>query len=179
MASAHNLKALNLQAWIDEHREFLKPPVGNKLIWDDGELMAFIVAGPNERTDYHDDPVDEFFYQIEGNMILRIVEQAGKPPIDVEINEGEIFFLPAHTRHSPQRLEPGSIGLVIEPARPPDSVEAFEWYCPKCYELVYRIEVVVESIVDDLPSIFDAFYTDEEKRTCGSCGHLHPARKHA
>ena len=91
MASAHNLKALNLQAWIDEHREFLKPPVGNKLIWDDGELMAFIVAGPNERNDYHDDPVDEFFYQIEGNMILRIVEQAGKPPIDVEINEGSLF----------------------------------------------------------------------------------------
>ena len=112
-------------------------------------------------------------------MILRIMEQVGKPPIDVEINEGEIFFLPAHTRHSPQRLEPGSIGLVIEPARPPDSVEAFEWYCPKCYELVYRVEVVVESIVDDLPSIFDAFYTDEEKRTCGSCGHLHPAGKNA
>ena len=77
------LSAFNFNKWIEDNKKFLKPPVGNKLIWDDGELMAFIVAGPNERTDYHDDPVDEFFYQIEGNMILRIVEQAGKPPIDV------------------------------------------------------------------------------------------------
>ena len=91
MPSIHNMKAINIQAWIDEHREILKPPVGNKLIWDDGELMAFIVAGPNERTDYHDDPVDEFFYQIEGNMILRVIEEAGQPPLDIEIKEGEIF----------------------------------------------------------------------------------------
>ena len=68
---------------------------------------------------------------------------------------------------------------MIEPARPPDSVEDFEWYCPKCYDLVYRVEVVVESIVDDLPPIFDAFYSDEEKRTCGSCGHLHPTRENS
>ena len=88
MPSIHNMKAINIQAWIDEHREILKPPVGNKLIWDDGELMAFIVAGPNERTDYHDDPVDEFFYQIEGNMILRVIEEAGQPPLDIEIKGG-------------------------------------------------------------------------------------------
>ena len=110
-------------------------------------------------------------------MILRVIEEAGQPPLDIEIKEGEIFFLPAHTRHSPQRPEPGSIGLVIEPARPPDGVEAFEWYCPKCYDLVCRVEVVVKSIVEDLPPIFDAFYSDEEKRTCNSCGHLHPSRE--
>ncbi|MBT3245892.1 MAG: 3-hydroxyanthranilate 3,4-dioxygenase [Actinobacteria bacterium] len=176
MPAANSMKAFNFQAWIDEHRDLLKPPVNNKLIWTDGDLMAFVVGGPNVRTDYHDDPVDEFFYQIEGDMILRVMEEPGSPPVDIPIREGEVFFLPAHTRHSPQRPEAGSIGLVIEPARPPGEKDGFDWYCPNCHQLVYRAEVILESIVTDLPPLFAAFYGDEEKRTCGSCGHLHPSR---
>ncbi len=175
MPSAYSLRALNFQAWIDEHRHLLKPPVGNKLIWEDGNLMAFVIGGPNERTDYHDDPVDEFFYQLEGNMILRIMDEPGKAPVDIPIREGEIFFLPAHVRHSPQRPEAGSIGLVIEPQRPPGAKDGFEWFCPNCNELVYRAEVLLNSIVDDLPPLFRSFYGDQQSRTCHSCGHLHPA----
>lgn len=176
MPLASSMKAFNFKAWIDEHRELLKPPVGNKLIWEDGDLMAFVVGGPNERTDYHVDPVDEFFYQLEGDMILRVVEEAGSPPVDIHIKEGEIFFLPAFVRHSPQRPQAGSVGLVVEPARPPGAKDAFEWYCPKCYELVYRAEVLLNSIVEDLPPLFAAFYEDEDARTCESCGHLHPSK---
>jgi len=109
-------------------------------------------------------------------MFLRTMEEPGKPPVDIPIREGEVFFLPAHTRHSPQRPEAGSLGLVIEPARPPGEMDGFDWYCPNCYQLVYRAEVLLESIVADLPPLFAAFYGDEEKRTCGSCGHLHPSR---
>ena len=45
------LGALNLQDWVDEHRELLKPPVGNKMVWQDGELLVMIVGGPNQRKD--------------------------------------------------------------------------------------------------------------------------------
>src|SRR6185437_11657865 len=44
--------AFNLQAWIDEHRHLLKPPVGNKCIVD-GDFIIMIVGGPNARSDYH------------------------------------------------------------------------------------------------------------------------------
>jgi len=176
MASMTTLKAFDFRGWIDAHRELLEPPVGNARIWDDADLTVMVVGGPNQRTDYHDDPVEEFFYQLEGNMVLRVVEEAGRPPIDVPIRAGEILLLPAHTRHSPQRPEPGSVGLVVEPKRPPGEKDAFEWYCPRCHALVHRVEVRLKSIVKDLPPLFDAFYRDERARTCGHCGAVHPGR---
>ena len=64
------LSAFNFKAWIDEHRHLLKPPVGNKMVFEDADMMVTVVGGPNKRTDYHDDPVEEFFYQLEGDMLL-------------------------------------------------------------------------------------------------------------
>ena len=95
------LSAFNFQDWIDTHRHLLKPPVGNKQIWEDADMMAFVVGGPNQRTDYHDDPVEEFFYQLEGDMVLKIHDDGDF--YDVVIREGDVFFLPKHVRHSPQR----------------------------------------------------------------------------
>jgi len=174
MPAAKSMKAFNFQAWIDEHRDLLKPPVNNKLIWADGNLMAFVVGGPNVRTDYHDDPLPEFFHQIEGSMVLRIMEAEGQPPVDVRIGEGEVFLLPPGVRHSPQRRDPEGIGLVVEYARPEGEVDGFEWYCDGCHHLIHRVEVQLESIVDDLPPLFEAFYADHEARTCPNCGALHP-----
>lgn len=176
MPSKRSLKAIDFRAFIEEHRELLKPPVGNRQIWEDGELIAMVIGGPNQRTDYHDDPSEEFFYQIEGDMVLRVMEEAGKPPIDVAIRAGEIFLLPPHVRHSPQRPMPGSIGLVIEAPRPPGAKDGFEWYCLKCHELVYRTEVVLKSIVFDLPPLFERFYADEAARCCRNCGVVHPGK---
>ncbi len=133
------LKAFNLQKWIDEHKHLLKPPVGNQQIWKDADLMVTIVGGPNKRTDYHDDPVEEFFYQLKGDMVLKLYD--GKDFYDVPIREGDIFLLPPHVRHSPQRPMEGSIGLVIEPTRPEGLLDAVEWYCFECTELVHRAEV--------------------------------------
>lgn len=169
------IQAFDFKGFIEDHRDDLKPPVGNKMLWDDGELMCFVIGGPNIRTDYHVDPVDEFFYQVEGDMILRVMEVEGEPPVDIPIREGEVLFLPAFTRHSPQRPE-GTVGLVIEPARPEGENDAFEWYCPECHHLVHRAELDLTDIVTDLPPIFEAFYSDEEARSCGHCGHLHPDR---
>jgi 3-hydroxyanthranilate 3,4-dioxygenase len=168
------MKAINLQRWIDEHRELLKPPVGNAQIWRDADFIVTVVGGPNQRTDYHDDPYEEFFYQLRGNMRLRVIED-GKPG-EIAIDEGGIFLLPPHMRHSPQRPEPGSVGLVIERTRPAGVIDGFEWYCPSCHALVYRVEVQLRSIVDDLPPLFNAFYASPDLRKCTRCGTVHPGK---
>ena len=165
----------NFNQWIDEHKHLLKPPVGNAQIWTDTDFMVMAIGGPNQRLDYHDDPVEEFFYQLRGDMVLRTMQE-GKV-VDIPIKEGDIFLLPPHVRHSPQRPEPGSVGLVIEPKRPRGEPDAFEWYCQSCNTLVHRAEVMLKSIVKDLPPLFAAFAESTEKRTCPKCGAIHPAKK--
>ncbi len=169
------LSAFNFSKWIDEHRHLLKPPVGNKQIWEDTDMMAFVVGGPNKRTDYHDDPVEEFFYQLEGDMVLKIHDKGEF--YDVPIREGEVFLLPAHVRHSPQRPQEGSIGLVIEPKRPEGAMDAIEWFCFDCGTLVHRAEMILKSIVDDLPPVYETFYADQQARTCPNCGVVHPGKE--
>ena len=124
------LAAFSFSKWIDEHQHLLKPPVGNQQIWEDADLMVTVVGGPNKRTDYHDDPVEEFFYQLKGDMMLKVVDDGNH--YDVTIREGDVFLLPPHVRHSPQRPQEGSIGLVVEPARHAGQVDGFEWYCFEC-----------------------------------------------
>jgi 3-hydroxyanthranilate 3,4-dioxygenase len=171
--AAMALGAFNFAQWIDRNAHLLKPPVGNRQVFlDADDLIVMVVGGPNARTDYHDDPYEEFFYQLRGNMVLRVLED-GRPR-DVPIREGEILLLPGHVRHSPQRPEPGSVGLVVEKIRPPGVNDGFEWYCPGCWARVHRVEVHVKSIVADLPPLFDAFYSSSRK--CPSCGEIHPGR---
>ncbi len=176
MPSIQTLKPFNFQAWIKENQEKLKPPVGNAQVWEDGEMMVTVVGGPNQRRDYHDDPTEEFFYQLRGDIFLRIMEQPGKPPVEIPIREGEVFLLPKHMRHSPQRPNPGSVGLVVEMPRPDGALDAFEWYCPNCHQLVHRAEVRLKSLVRDLPPIFQQFYGSEDLRKCKHCGTVHPGR---
>lgn len=97
------LSAFSFSKWIDEHAHLLKPPVGNQQIWEDADLMVTVVGGPNKRTDYHDDPVEEFFYQLKGDMLLKLHDTSTGEFYDVPIREGDIFLLPPHMRHSPQR----------------------------------------------------------------------------
>ena len=165
---------LDFARWIDGKRDRLRPPVGNAQVWSDTDFIVTVVGGPNARTDYHDDPFEEFFYQLEGDMVLRIIED-GRPR-DVPIPAGSIFLLPPHVRHSPQRPEPGSVGLVIERQRPQGVIDAFEWYCLSCHARIHRVELQLKDIVADLPLLFDAFYADTALRTCGTCGAMHPGR---
>ena len=169
------LKPFDFKGWIDDHRDLLKPPVGNKLVFEEAGMVVMVVGGPNQRVDFHDDPVEEFFYQLEGDMVLKVAE--GGKIYDVPIRAGEVFMLPPHVRHSPQRPVPGSVGLVVEAPRVGGMQDGFEWYCFECGALVHRVEVPVGNIVTDLPPLFDAFYSDEAARTCRGCGALHPGRK--
>jgi len=147
------LKPLDFQKWIEEHRHLLKPPVGNAQIWQDTDFIVTVVGGPNQRTDFHDDPYEEFFYQMKGSAFLNIIEN-GKPA-RIELKEGAIFLMPPHVRHSPQRPEANSVCLVIERTRPGGVKDGFEWYCLKCHHLLHRVEVQLRSIVKDLPPLFE------------------------
>ena len=163
----------NFARWIDEHAEELKPPVANKQVWLDSDMIVMVVGGGNVRTDFHDDPNPEFFHQLKGTMTLATISAAGR--VDLTIGEGEVFLLPPHVRHSPQRPDPDSIGLVVEYARAAGDLDGFEWYCPRCDNLLHRVEVQLSSIENDLPPLFDAFYAELDLRTCDNCGAVHPA----
>jgi 3-hydroxyanthranilate 3,4-dioxygenase len=167
------LPPINLAHYIDQHRHLLKPPVGNHEIYRDHEFIVMIVGGPNSRTDYHVDPAEEIFYQIEGDMTLRIVEEGG--PRDVEIKEGELFLLPAWVPHSPQRRA-HTVGLVIERHRRTGELDAFEWYCESCGHRLYREEMQLSSIVKDLPPAFERYEASVHNRTCKHCGWVMPTR---
>ena len=92
------LAPFHLQSWIAEHRQLLQPPVGNACIWNSG-FLVMVVGGPNARTDYHINPTEELFYQVEGDIVLKVIED-GKPR-DIPLKQGDIFLLPAKVPHSP------------------------------------------------------------------------------
>jgi 3-hydroxyanthranilate 3,4-dioxygenase len=166
--------SFNFQRWVDEQAHLLKPPVGNQQVWKDADTIVTVVGGPNHRTDYHDDPLEEFFYQFKGNAYLNIMDRGQVER--VELKEGDIFLLPPHVRHSPQRPEPDSRCLVIERQRPAGLLDAFEWYCLECNHLVHRVEVQLKNIVTDLPPLFEQFYGNASLRVCPACGNVHPGK---
>lgn len=167
--------ALNFQRWIKENEHLLKPPVGNQQIWKDGKFIVTVVSSPNGPSDFHDDSSEEFFYQFKGSAFLLILDRGNSdawscakaisPP------------LPPNVLHSPQRPEVGSLCLVIEHAREPGVQDAFQWNCAHCGTLIKRHEVTLQSIVDDLPPVYERFYASTEaERTCTQCGTVHPGR---
>ena len=166
---------INLQAWIDEHRHLLKPPVGNKCIVD-GDYIVMIVGGPNARTDYHFEDGPEFFYQLEGEMVLRIQDDLGGTRCqvrDIPIKAGEMFYLPPRIPHSPQRM-PGSIGLVIERKRLPHEDDALMWFCTSCNHKLYEEFFHLVDIEQDFFRVFEAFYRSDLLRTCAQCDTVNP-----
>ena len=161
----------NFRSWIDEHRHLLKPPVGNKMVYRDSEFIIMVVGGPNSRTDFHVDPGEEFFYQLEGDMTLRTVQQ-GKL-VDVPIREGEIFLLPPLMPHSPQRLA-NTVGLVIERQRRPGERDGLQWYCEACATLLYEEHFELTNIETQFPPVFDRYFGNVAHRTCRQCGTVAP-----
>jgi 3-hydroxyanthranilate 3,4-dioxygenase len=157
----------NLLEWIEQNRGLLKPPVGNKLLFDDSGFIVMAVGGPNSRKDFHHDPGEELFLQIEGTMVLKTV-QGGKV-VDVPIRAGEIFLLPREMPHSPQRPA-GTVGIVVERRRKPDERDGFSWYCEHCGHQLYMERVPVGNIETELPAIFARFYSSLALRTCSVCG---------
>jgi 3-hydroxyanthranilate 3,4-dioxygenase len=161
------LPPINFKKWIDDNRHLLKPPVGNQVVYKDTDFIVMVVGGPNARKDFHYNEGEEFFYQIEGNMNLPIIEN-GKVK-NIEIKEGEIFLLQPKVPHSPQR-GPNTVGLVIERMRKPDEMDACLWFCENCNNELHRAEFPLEDIVLQLKKLLNDFYSSDELRTCKKCG---------
>lgn len=161
-------RPFNLHAWIEENRHLLKPPVGNAEVYKNaGDFIVMIVGGPNSRKDFHYNESEELFYQLEGDIVVRI-EEDGKI-VDIEIKEGDMFLLPGKTPHSPQR-KADTVGLVIEKVRQGEEIDGFLWYCEHCHSKLYEEYLKLTDIVTQLPPLMQRFYSDEAKRTCKSCG---------
>ena len=162
--------AFSLQDWIEENRHLLKPPVGNKTIVQE-DFIVMIVGGPNARTDYHFEDGPEWFYQLEGEMVLKIQEDGAAR--DIPIKAGEIFYLPPRVPHSPQRME-NSVGLVIERKRLPHEDDALMWFCIECNHKLYEEFFHLKDIEPDFFKVVETFYRSEDLRTCRQCGTLNP-----
>ena len=161
-------RAFNIKKWIDENRHLLKPPVGNQQVYKgNDDFIVMVVGGPNNRKDYHWEEGEEFFYQLEGNIVVKIIED-GKP-VDIHINEGEIFLLPPRVPHSPQRPA-NSVGIVIERYRKEGEKDGFLWYCESCNHKLYEEYFALTDIVTQLPKVMQTFYDSEDLRTCKNCG---------
>lgn len=164
------LAPFNLKQWINEHRDLLKPPVGNQTVYKDAQnFIVMVVGGPNARKDYHYNESEELYYQVEGNIVLKIIDNG--VPRDIAINEGDMFLLPPQTPHSPQR-GPNTVGLVIEKVREEEENEkdAFMWFCENCGNKLYEESLFVKDIVKQLPPLMDRFWGNIELRTCKKCG---------
>jgi len=158
----------NIQKWIDENRHLLKPPVGNQQLFKiSDDFIVMVVGGPNARKDYHYEDGEELFYQLEGDIVVRTVQE-GKQ-VDVHIREGEMFLLPAHIPHSPQR-KANTIGLVIERVRKENEKDSCLWFCEKCDHKLYEEVFQLDDIVTQLPLVMNKFYDSLELRTCDKCG---------
>ncbi len=167
-----SLMAFDLAGWIDDHREQLKPPVCNQQVFEDTNFIVMVVGGPNSRDDYHIDEGPEFFYQLEGEMLLRTIQDGER--VDIPIREGEVLLLPPRVPHSPQRFA-DSVGLVVERRRLDHELDGFQWYCDSCNHLLYEEFLYIDDIVGQLPPIFERFYGSRDNRSCDNCGAVKPA----
>ena len=160
-------RPFSFSKWINENRHLLKPPVGNKVVYQDTEFIVMVVGGPNSRKDYHYNESEEFFYQLEGDIKVGLQED-GKA-VTVPIKEGEIFLLPPKVPHNPMR-GPNTIGLVMERKRKSDEKDGLIWFCEKCNAKLYEEYFPLTNIMTQFQVVFEKFYGDVNLRTCKKCG---------
>ncbi len=163
-------RPFNLQHWIEENRDLLKPPVGNKNLYtESGDYIVMIVGGPNARKDYHYNETEELFFQLEGEITVRIQEEG--QAVDVHIGPGDLYLHPAKVPHSPIRPE-GSVGLVIECKRNQGEQDGLLWFCDKCNNKLHETYFPLTNIENDFLPRFKAFYSSLDLRTCKRCQHV-------
>jgi 3-hydroxyanthranilate 3,4-dioxygenase len=169
-------KPFNLPQWIEENRDLLKPPVGNKNLYKDaGDYIVMIVGGPNARKDYHYNETDELFYQLEGEIEVHVQENGEKKTM--KLSAGDMYLHPAKIPHSPVRKEK-SIGLVVERKRKELPIQdGLLWYCDNCNHKLHEVYFPLDDIEKDFLKHFKDFYSDESLRTCDNCGTIMPVDK--
>ena len=162
----------DLKRWVEEHKDEFNPPFKtNRLLVHHRDFLVMILRGPNTRLDFHIEPGDEFFYQIEGSMELHL-KPAGERRRVVTIRKGEIFVCPGGLPHSPRRFE-NTWGLVIERKRRAGEQEQFAWFCEACDELVLSRTMDPENISAQVERVYREFNENPGIRTC-RCGYVFP-----
>ena len=162
-------RPFHLQRWIAEHRHLLQPPVGNKQIYvQNDDFIVMVVGGPNGRKDYHWEEGEELFYQLEGDIQVKIIHPDGQPET-INIREGEMFLLPPRIPHSPQRPA-GTVGLVIERHRRPGEVDKLLWFCEECHTPLYDAAFELKDIGAQIKAAIEAYFSDTANLTCKKCG---------
>ena len=167
------LSTIHLKRWAEENKEYFNPPFRtNKLLVQHKDFLVMMLRGPNTRLDFHIEPGDEFFYQVEGDMELHLKPASERREI-VTIKHGEIFVCPGGLPHSPRRFE-NTWGLVIERKRRPGEKEEFAWFCEKCDELVLSRAMDPNDIPSQVTAVYQEFNQNEKLRTCRACGYIFP-----
>lgn len=162
-------RPFNFKKWIDENRHLLKPPINNKVVYKDAEFIVMVVGGPNSRKDYHYNESEEFFYQLEGDVIVKIQED--DKAVEVPIKEGDIFLLPPKIPHNPVRFK-NTVGLVMERKRREGEKDGLLWFCEKCNSKLFDEYFQLTDITTQFQDVFNKFYNSLELRTCKTCGHV-------
>jgi 3-hydroxyanthranilate 3,4-dioxygenase len=160
-------RPFNLKKWIDENRHLLKPPVNNKVVYKDADFIIMVVGGPNSRKDYHYNEGEEFYYQLEGDIVVNIQEDGRA--VALPIKEGEIFMLPPRVPHNPKRFD-NTIGLVIEHKKKKQEKDGLLWFCEKCNNKLHEVYFELTDIATQFQGEFRRFYENRELRTCKKCG---------
>ena len=171
-----NLPAkLNLAKWIKANAPSLMPPVSNKQLFTGAsDVIVFVSGGPNTRNDFHVNPTEELFYQLKGDVAVRVRPIDGSEPHDIVVKEGDMFLLPRWLPHRPQRPA-GTVGLIMEFPRGFDALghpqkDALRWYCPACDAPVYEAQWILNKIDEDLKIIMENFWSGPvDRRTCKKC----------
>jgi 3-hydroxyanthranilate 3,4-dioxygenase len=144
-----------------------------EVLWQEPESLAFVARGREYRSEFHINDSDEFTYMIKGTMNLHYRTPEGKEEI-VVIPEGSVNFMPAGTPHSP-RFPPDAFALIVERGRRQNEIDKFQWFCPKCDELLHEEEFVVSDYrADPVSQAYRNFFESEKARTCASCGNVMP-----
>jgi 3-hydroxyanthranilate 3,4-dioxygenase len=169
----NSFSSTDLKRWIEENRHLFRPPFKtNHVLAHHQDFIIMMLHGPNVRLDFHREPGEEFFYQIQGDIALHLKPE-NQPREVVNIREGEIFLCPGGLAHSPRRGE-GTWGLAIERKRKADETESFLWFCENCDEKVLAQDVVQGDIAAQVARLYEAFNAEVAMRRCKSCGYVFP-----
>ncbi|KAM7385094.1 hypothetical protein PAMP_001191 [Pampus punctatissimus] len=152
---------VNVENWIAENQNAFLPPVCNKLMHF-SQLNIMFVGGPNTRKDYHIEEGEELFYQVKGDMCLKVIEN-GKHK-DVHIKEGEMFLLPARIPHSPQRYA-NTVGLVVERRRLLTETDCLRYYVNDTSSILFEKWFHCQNLGTQLVPIIEEFMASEQYRT--------------
>jgi 3-hydroxyanthranilate 3,4-dioxygenase len=153
---------IDFDKWLEGAKAALLPPVCNKLIYG-GQLKVMAVGGPNVRSDYHMEAGEELFYQVKGDMVLKVLEHGVHK--DILIREGELFLLPPRIPHSPQRFE-NTIGLVVERERDPESeIDCMRWYVPGTTDTLYEEFFHCHDLGVQLAPVIERYRSSEMAKT--------------